>query len=233
MKKTLRTASIFTVSLLAILFVAAAPPPEGSVGLFSKVILDVARKAGEKDWEGAKRGETLSSGDRVRTGDKSLAIIKFKDGSLVSVRERSELTVTGSTNAGAFSKSVDIQNGVVGFSIQKQKPAEEFRFTSPTSVASIRGTGGVLTISPLGDTLTVTDGTVSFTNRTSGRSIDVHAGFTGLSTVGGNLETHPSTSGEKRSAEDALKSGDTQQKLEFELRDNQGKSKKLRIDYKE
>jgi len=53
------------------------------IGLLSKVILEVLRKESGKSWENAMRGQTLASGDMVRTGPKSLAIIKFKDNSLV------------------------------------------------------------------------------------------------------------------------------------------------------
>ena len=212
---------------------AAAPSGSGNtVGLISKVIQDVSHKKIDKDWQKAQKGEPLVSGDRVKTGERSIAIIKFLDNSLVRVRELSELTVSGTLNGGAFLKSVDLQNGVVGFSIQKQKPQEEFRFASPTSVASIRGTGGLFTTSVFADTLTVIEGIVTFTNKTSGQSVDVHEGFTGISNPNGSLQNRPATRTERMAAEEAAGSGSLR-KLELELRDNQGKSKKLHIDIKE
>ena len=53
----------------------------------------------------------------VRTGEGALAIIKFKDNSLVRLRERSELTVTGTQTGNTMSKSVEVQTGVVGFNV--------------------------------------------------------------------------------------------------------------------
>jgi hypothetical protein len=202
-----------------------------SVGLVSKVVSDVTRKELESDWQKANRGETLASGDRVKTGTLSLAVIKFKDNSLVRVRELSELTVTGTMSGRAFSKEVRIDKGVVGFTIQKQKPEEEFRFTSPTSVASIRGTGGSFSRQE-SDTLVVTEGSILFTNTLSNQSVMVEAGFTGISAGDGTIFARRSTPDERRAALDASRPGDQDNRLEFELRDRQGDRKQLRIDYR-
>jgi hypothetical protein len=219
--------------LFAVAASAAAPSGSGNtVGLISKVIQDVSHKQVNQDWQKAQKGEPLVSGDRVKTGERSIAIIKFLDNSLVRVRELSELTVSGSLDGGAFLKSVDLQNGVVGFNIQKQRPQEEFHFSSPTSVASIRGTGGLFSTSESSDTLTVIEGIVNFTNKASGKSVDVSAGFTGISNPDGSLQNRPATRAERVAAEEAAGDGSLK-KLELDLRDNQGKSKKLHIDIKE
>ena len=219
-------------TLLAAPAAPALPPAEPTIALVSKVILDVTRKESGKDWQKAKRGETLASGDKVKTGDQSIAVIKFKDNSLVRVREKTELTVTGTMNGSAFSKSVNIQRGVVGFNIKKQRAEEEFRFSSPTSVASIRGTGGALTIAS-SDTLVVTEGLVRLTNNISSNFVDVAAGFTGLSNPDGTISSRPSTPAERAAAENAARATEQDNRLEFELRDNQGNSKRLIIDFKE
>ena len=221
----------FAVSILVLSQAAAAlPPATGSVALLSKVVLDVSRKEEGKDWQNAKKGETLASGDKVKTGMKSVAIVKFKDNSLVRVRELTELTVTGSMNGSAFSKSVEMKSGVVGFNIKKQQAGEEFRFSSPTSVASIRGTGGSFT---LGDTLVVIEGVIEFKNTISSRMVNVEAGFTGISNPDGTITTRPSTPGEKAAAEEAARASEQDNRLEFDLRDGRGNSKRLKIDYKD
>ncbi len=225
--------TICAALIVAVAASAAAPSGSGNtVGLISKVIQDVSHKQIDKDWQKAQKGESLASGDRVKTGERSIAIIKFLDNSLVRVRELSELTVSGKMDGDAFLKSVDLQNGVVGFSIQKQRPQEEFQFSSPTSVASIRGTGGLFSTSDSSDTLTVIEGTITFTNRLSGNSVDVGAGFTGISHPNGSLRNRPATRAEIMAAEEAAGSGSFK-KLELDLRDSQGKSKKLHIDIKE
>ncbi len=218
--------------LLAFATTTFAVPPGPAVAVVSKVILDVQHKEVDRDWTKAERGETLSSGDRVKTGSKSVAVVKFKDNSLVRVREQSELTVTGESKNSAFSKSVNVQKGAVGFNIQKQKQDEEFRFTSPTSVASIRGTGGKFTAHEDSDTLIVTEGIVEFTNQRSSQSVEVRAGFTAISRPDGTIESRPSTEEERAEAMQSARKSEQDNKLEFEFRDGRGNRKELRIDYK-
>jgi hypothetical protein len=159
-----------------------------------------------------------------------LAIIKFKDNSLVRLRERSMMTITGTQSGNNLSKSVEIQTGVVGFNVAKQRSGEEFRFTSPTSVASIRGTAGVMNATPQSDTLTVTEGLVQFLNRVSSRTVDVGAGFTGISGKNGSLESRVTTEAERQAALNALRD-DARRRLDIELRDPQGKTNHLKIEY--
>jgi hypothetical protein len=223
---------VLVLACFCLPFVAAAAPPDGPIGLLSKVILDVTWKQRSKDWDKATRGQTLGTGDMVRTGPRSLAIIKFKDNSLVHLREKSELTVTGTTTGGSFSKSVEIQTGVVGFNVAKQRAGEEFRFTSPTSVASIRGTAGAFNATQNADTLIVTEGTIRFSNRSSSRILDIVAGFTGISGSDGTVQSRPSTEREKRLAAEALMDGQGK-KLELDLRNPQGKQSRLKIEYKD
>ncbi len=212
--------------------VVATDPPAAPIGLLSKVILEVQRKETGRTWEKAARGQTLSTGDMVRTGPASLAIIKFKDNSLVHLREKSELTVTGNTSGGSFSKSVEVQTGVVGFNVVKQRAGEEFRFTSPTSVASIRGTTGAFSTAIGSDTLVVTDGAIQFSNRSSSRSLEVRSGFTGISNGDGTLVVRESTDRERKVAADALQDGQNK-RIELELRNPQGKTSRLKIEYKD
>lgn len=234
MKKTLKLCAAFVLSVLMLGQGASAfPPAESSIGLISKVILDVSHKELGKDWQTAKKGETLTSGDKVKTGAKSVAIIKFKDNSLVRVRELSELTVTGSMNGSAFSKSIEMKSGVVGFNIMKQQIGEQFRFSSPTSVASIRGTGGSFSTTGTADTLIVTEGTIEFTNNSSSQKVEVAAGHTGISRPDGTIVTRLSTPEEKAAAEQAARPGEQDNRLEFELRDGRGNSKRLKIDFKD
>jgi len=204
-----------------------------TVGLLSRVILDVSRKATGKDWVAAQRGETLASGDAVKTGDRSTAIIKFKDNSLLRLRERSRVTVTGTSVSGVFSKEVNVESGAIGFDVKKQQANEEFRFTSPTSVASIRGTSGYFAESDTASVLTVIVNLVNLTNRSSLRSVDVPAGFTGLSRRNGQIEVHLSTPDEKKVAEEALRAGDLQKQLRMQLRNRKGGTQDLILDFKE
>jgi hypothetical protein len=231
MNRHLRSIACLLLALCIALPVIAAPPPGGNpVALLSKVILDVLRKESGKTWEKAVRGQTLASGDMVRTGEGALAIIKFKDNSLVRLREKSELTLTGTQTGNTMSKSVEVQTGVVGFNVAKQRAGEEFRFTSPTSVASIRGTAGVMNSASEADTLTVTEGLVKLFNRKSSRTVDVGAGFTGISGRNGDLLSRATTERERQAALDAMRD-DARRHLDIELRNPQGKTSRLKIEF--
>ncbi len=230
MKSRLHSYVLF--SLTALLLLGATPPPEMVIGLMSKVILDVTRQEVGKEWQIAKRGETLHSGERVRTGEKSIAIIKFKDNSMLRIREKSEVVLTGTQHGNSFSKSTELQRGVIGFNIKKQQTDEEFRFSSPTSVASIRGTTGQFDSQDSLDKLIVLEGLVALTNIKSSEGADVAGGFTGISTPDGKLQVRPSTPEEKLAAQLASRIGDQDNKLEIDLNDGKGSKKQIEIKFK-
>ena len=223
---------VLALMLCPVRFGMAVPPPDSPVALVSKVVLDVALKESGKEWQQAKRGEMLVSGDKVKTGEKSLAIIKFKDNSFLRVRENTELSVTGEMKGNSFSKSVDVRSGAVGFNIQKQEEDEEFRFSSPTSVASIRGTGGLFSALDTVDVLTVIDGNVSLMNTRSRSNLDVSAGFTAFSGYSGTIVKRESTTEERTAAENAAKATTQKKRLEIPL-EGRGNQKTLYIEYEE
>lgn len=148
--------------ILAVLFVLiswnlfSADPPKGDspVAIIMKVINEVTTKKGDNAWAAAKTGAPLSSNDEIRTGDKSLALVKFTDNSLIRVRENSLLKIQADKDKGQLSKNTIIDKGKVGFNVSKQEN-EEFRFTTPTMVASIRGTEGYIGVSNDGTSLLV------------------------------------------------------------------------------
>lgn len=113
-----------------------------SVGVLTKIIQTVEYKAVEtENWGNAKLGSVVYDGDEVRTGSRSLALLKFLDNSLIRVRENSVVTVYGSKEDNKLNKNTFIERGRVGFEITDQGD-DEFKFTTPTGVASIRGTKG-------------------------------------------------------------------------------------------
>ena len=229
------------VLLLAMVLVAGltfgfyAPSGKQSIALAVKVIHDVTRKAGDVDWASAKKGDVLYSGDQVRTGERSIAIVKFLDNSMLRVRESSELKLLGEQKDGIFNKTVTVTRGEFTFDIQKQSANEKFTFSSPTSVAAIRGTEGTMGTGADGaDTLVVIDGLVNFLNSISNKTIEVGAGQTGISNPDGSITVRTSTPLESGHANDALNAthgNGVEKKLEMQLKDKDGNKKKLRIRY--
>jgi hypothetical protein len=229
----MKTRTVWTILLFAAVLVAAtAPANDTAIALLSKVIFDVMRKPVGKEWQPAQRGEVLAAGERVKTGEKSVAVIKFKDNSMLRVRERTEVLISGSQQGGTFSKATEIERGVIGFNIKKQQPGEEFRFTSPTSVASIRGTSGQFSASDSSDKLVVLEGNVRLTNKLSSESIDVSAGYTGLSFRDGKVQLRISTPEEKQAAEVSARIAEQENRLDIELNDGKGNKKQIEIKFK-
>lgn len=111
------------------------------VALVRKVVKDVKHENIEKQVNDAKPGTPLLDGELVKTGFKSLALVKFLDGSLIRVRENSSLTVHGKKEGQKQVANTIIHSGELNFDVQKQEE-DEFKFTTPTGIASIRGTSG-------------------------------------------------------------------------------------------
>jgi hypothetical protein len=73
----------------------------------------------------------------------------------------------------------------------KKAETEQFRFSSPISVASIRGTKGGYVTGGNADSLTITDnGLADFTNSISGKTGPVAGGQTGVADSSGNFQVH-------------------------------------------
>jgi hypothetical protein len=203
-----------------------------TVALIAKIIQDVTTKSVAADWKKADKGEALISGDQVQTGVKSLAVVKFIDNSIVRVRERSQLTVVGlSGSPKMLSKTIELSNGAIGFEVKKQKLNEQFRFTSPTSVASIRGTMGKLSGGTGHDTLVITEGLVNFLNSSSNKDVDVPAGYIAFSNDDGTITVRQATEQELADANSAATGGSLND-LNLELRDSKGNKKELKLKFK-
>ncbi|MBI3189884.1 MAG: FecR domain-containing protein [Ignavibacteriales bacterium] len=208
---------------------------EKSIALAVKVIREVSRKTETIDWTTAKKGELIYSGDHVRTGDRSIAIVKFTDNSILRVREKSELEILGEQKDGGLEKNVHLTRGEFSFDIQKQEN-EKFIFTSPTSVAAIRGTRGTMVRLDSGDVVVVIEGLVNLLNSISNTGVDVGPGQTGISYTDGRVFVRDATSNETTNAQRSVNAGNgggRENLLDIELKDDQNNKKRLRIRYKD
>ena len=168
------------------------------VATIFKPVGSVDYKTGEQDWTKAKAATPLLTGDVVRTQENSFAIVKFLENSVIRVQEKSEVTISGEIAKGEFSKNVFLQRGEVGFQVKK-RPNEKFEFSTPTSVASIRGTGGLLIAGQdSNDVLILGSGFVDFMNLISKMILKVKGGQTAYSMADGTIKVEDSTPEEKR-----------------------------------
>jgi hypothetical protein len=179
--------------------------PVADVAIVIKTVKDVQAKTGNAPFKPAQRGQNLNSGDAVKTGEKSFSILRFVDGSVIRVQENSEIKVRGEKSDGKMEKTVDINFGKLGFNV-KQKPGEQFRFTSPTSVASIKGTTGAYISDSDGSSLTIVEGRGELETK-DGKKFTVGAGETAFVNANGESGKRKATQNELNSASTSTKTG--------------------------
>ena len=201
-----------------------------TMAMVFKTIQDVTKKSGSSEWLKAAKGENLISGDQIKTGKQSLAVVKFLDNSIFRVREQSLLVISGEGSRGSEVKSIELDSGALGFSVQKQKQNDLFRLTSPTSVASIRGTKGKWSGGGGNDTLVVVEGLVNLLNNFSKNNVDVPAGFIGFSRSDGFVSSRQATGQELADADNAATSNSLNE-LNLELKDSKGNKKELKLKF--
>jgi hypothetical protein len=194
---------IFILSIVVgfISFVNIYSQDDTKVALVKKIVKDVTyKKAGVSDWDVAKSGVPLKDGEQVKTGAKSLALILFTDGSgLLTVKENAILNIYGKKEGKSLNKNTDIAKGMIGFKVNKQSGNEEFKFTTPTAVASIRGTAGFLNVDDNNTLFFLESGSAEIETRIgTRRNGRVEAGNSARIDAQGDLTIYPSTEEEKR-----------------------------------
>lgn len=86
-----------------------------------------------------KRGMALQDGNKVETGKASFCALKFiDDRSLLRIQENSSCIIEGKKEQNKIEKNIFVQVGT--FFADLFKPSSTFKITTPTSVASIKGT---------------------------------------------------------------------------------------------
>lgn len=174
-----------------------------------------------------RRGTKLYAGSKIVTKDKGFASVRFTDGSLVRVRPNSTCTIEGKREKSGWFKNLFVEVGTVFSQIVKQRGA--FQITTPTSVASVKGTAFWTKQEFKGGTYYFgEDGVVELSNE-KGWAL-LRKGETGyVSSKNSRPIVRATKKGEKPELEEGKGSIDD---LEFEFKNNQGDSKTLRFKVK-
>jgi len=159
-----------------------------------KVIRSVDKKSPTTGWQKALLADQLHSGYELRTEQGSFAMIKFPDETKIIVRQNSVVSVKAQVRGRqVLDRSIYMARGNVAFDVKKQA-TEQFRFSSPISVASIRGTqGGYSSGADSVDQLIINEGLATLTNLLSHLSQDVSTGQIGITYGDGHIDVHNST----------------------------------------
>ncbi len=207
-----------------------------TVALVNRVVQIVERRSPEIEWRPAQIGDLLNSGDIIKTGPASFSLVRFYDNSLLRLRELSEIIVYADRDREAYHRNIQIDRGSVGFDVRKQE-ADRFEFSTPTSVASIRGSSGSFTIVPgESDILLMSTGLAILRNLLSGQEINVTGGEIGFSYSDGNLDKRTITEEDQNTYGEGTGS-ETQERrkrtLEIRTKDEAGNPRKVIIEYEE
>ena len=178
-----------------------------------------------------KPGSPLSNLDKIKTGKEGyVALMYLDDKTVVKMLGDSDLTIMGDRSGKKINKSIDIKYGKVSANVMPQK-GNEFRISTPTSVASVKGTELAIQSDPsTGDSFTLIEGLIEVTNSVTGESTQVQEGETATSTPDGSLEVVETTSEDLDDFEDTIIEIQTQE-LRFEVEDENGNIKEILIKF--
>ena len=225
MYKRIFTLSVLAAVTLAFFYYAYAAAPIAVV-IKSKGAASLKR-ADRKDNGKIKRGVRLYSGDKIITGKKGFVAIKFiDDGSLVRIRSNSTCTVKGKKEKNSIAKNIYVEVGTIFSKITRQK--SRFRISTPTSVASVKGTAFWTKQEFKGATYYFgEEGVIEISNKEG--SALVKAGETGIvSSPNSKPVVRKTKAGEKPQNDDDATFDD----YELEFKNSQGETKVLKFKIK-
>ncbi len=175
-----------------------------------------------------KRGKQVNDRDWVRTkSDGYLALMFLDDKTLLKLRENSELEIQAVRSSTGLDKSIQMSFGKVKAQISPQSSGE-FTITTPTSVASVKGTIFWIIVTLEGDQIVGIEGTVTVTNTESGETVTVGVGQTATSSSDGTIDVAPTPEG---GVPDDPGETDVGNQIRIRLENAEGDSKEIIIDY--
>lgn len=181
-------------------------------------------------WNPVAMGETFASGDRIKTADDGLVMLKFMlDGSMVRLKPLSLMTIAGREKSGgkdASGNAITVSMGAILFNIEKQSRSGDLLIRTPTSVATIKGTRfWVIVSSDSSTVLACLDGEVQMMSLATEEKRAIRAGNTGLC-------SRESFTVRKTLLSD-LPEDERIQNLEFRFKDKENRKRSLKIGFDE
>lgn len=199
---------IFLIVVFALNTSAKNFPSSNQIALIKKIVKEVhVKKTADAQIENAKVGVSLSDGGQVITKSKSLAIIILtKDKSLLTVRENSVLNIYQRKEGRGLNTSTNIEKGVITFKVEKQNVEDGFEFVTPSAVASIRGTSGVLDVDSTETDILLEEGEVFVQSKLDpSKNATLNGGKKLVINVDGNIEIQDLDENDKKKIDDAKK----------------------------
>lgn len=154
--------------LLALLGMGAGGPLEvasPSAGLvFMKGKVQVCPAGGA--WQAAAEGAVLVSGDQLRTGPESVAVLILWDGTTMNIADSTQIKVVDlSQGADGMIRRFQVQAGRVWSNVQSSAGTKStFEVEGPQAVAAVRGTAFEVAVDGDGTDVEVWEGQVETTS---------------------------------------------------------------------
>lgn len=173
--------------------------------------------------EKVQKGQILKDGDKLETGAASFCALKFLDDkSLLRIKEKSSCVIEGKRNEKSIEKNIFVEAGTFFLSLFRQD--KTFKVTTPTSVASVKGTKWWI-IQALDTRYVVIDGAIQLDNNAG--KVLVRKGQTGIVSSRNQMpEVRLTRSGDIPS--DELDEGSLRS-LDFEFNNSSGQTRVLRV----
>lgn len=206
---------------------------EQKIAMIAKVRGDVTfRHSDQNTFQNhAKTGTVLVDGDVVKTGkDSFVALIFLDDKSQVKLLENCDLEIRGQKVRNRINKDLSMNYGQLKAEVSKTMKGE-FRISTPTSVASVKGTDFWVLSHPLqGDMIIGLSGLVELMNQITGYMTTVGPNQTGISLPNGDVTTQ--TTNPDNIPKDEMSEEKELQQLRIQFQNPQGETKNIIIDYR-
>jgi hypothetical protein len=129
--------------------------------------LVMVKPVGSRKYIPAYKGQMLKNGEWVKTKDRVFVAIVFLDGSNIKIQQKTEVKITSyRMTAKDLKTNLEMSKGQAWSNVADQGAGGEFTITTPTAVASVKGTEFDLAFDEdSGESiLTVLSGEVAFSN---------------------------------------------------------------------
>ncbi|RCK80298.1 MAG: hypothetical protein OZSIB_3480 [Candidatus Ozemobacter sibiricus] len=136
------------------------------------------KKASAPDFTKVEGRLPLFEGDVIKTSEAGEVVIRFATGAITRVMPASQFEIQPAKVAQTSQKVIytRLAQGIAYFYVERDKEgAKKFEVETERAIASIKGTIFKVESTKDSTTLSVSEGTVGFTDKSSGKSIDVLA----------------------------------------------------------
>ena len=204
--------------------------PSTSVAVLTKVKGNVQVQKSNSEFSLVKAGQLLNHKDLIKTSANAFAVLIYLDDkSMVKLRGNTNLEIQGERIGKSLKKNLEITGGTVRAIVSEQRRGE-FSISSPTSVASVKGTDlWFQSDNEEGDSIFCLEGIVQLINNSSGEIVDLLMNQTGVSTPDGGVSVSTTVVADIPIDEDD--SGQEPKEFRIRFKDSDGAEKVLIIKY--